>query len=376
MDKPDIGQLSNQDLAPGEFPGGDRQPFRLHLTPEVHERIHKHAAESPSVEICGVLVGQWHKDPAGPFAAITEVIRGEAATSKFAEVTFTHETWAKINQEMDTRFSQLTIVGWYHSHPDFGIFLSDRDLFIQQHFFSGSGQIAYVVDPVRKQEGMFVWRLGKPVLAPFFWVGDRPVPAPAAGAPLESKSGSEMEAPGRVSGHGPQHAGLLDQFLPLAGMLAVFVLGFLFGANRGESRRDQLEQEAVAHAALMLGVKPGLNESLDRTLGNLEALAGQVVSLERQASPPAKEKEQEQRELWKAVRENLAATQEQLRGLQKQYSLTPEQTQRMLTRAAYEVVRRAPDIPAEEQEKAMRLLTQAMLADIQENWPKLVGVKK
>ena len=73
---------------------------------------------------------------------------------------------------MDTKFTDRDIVGWYHSHPNFGIFLSDRDCFIQEHFFNGPGQIAYVVDPVNGVEGVFAWRDGKAKLCPHFWVGD------------------------------------------------------------------------------------------------------------------------------------------------------------------------------------------------------------
>ena len=62
-----------------------------------------------------------------------------------AEVTFTHETWNKINAEMDSRFAHLAIVGWYHSHPDFGVFLSDRDLQI--------GRGGPVSDPARVLSG-------------------------------------------------------------------------------------------------------------------------------------------------------------------------------------------------------------------------------
>jgi molybdopterin/thiamine biosynthesis adenylyltransferase len=37
---------------------------------QVQEAIWKHAAEDTSVEICGVLVGSWHRDLAGPFDAL------------------------------------------------------------------------------------------------------------------------------------------------------------------------------------------------------------------------------------------------------------------------------------------------------------------
>ena len=147
------------------FPAAGTRRSACIFTPEVHAALWKHAGEDTSVEICGVLVGSWHRDEVGPFVKIVESIRGEGAETRFAEVTFTHQTWAKINAEMDTKFADLTIVGWYHTHPDFGIFLSDRDRFIQEHFFSGPGQIAHVIDPIRRIEGVFVWRDGKPALA-------------------------------------------------------------------------------------------------------------------------------------------------------------------------------------------------------------------
>ena len=54
----------------------------------------------------------------------------------------------------------LDIVGWYHTHPDFGIFLSSHDLFIHRNFFDQPLQVAYVVDPIRQTRGFFRWRDG------------------------------------------------------------------------------------------------------------------------------------------------------------------------------------------------------------------------
>jgi proteasome lid subunit RPN8/RPN11 len=181
MSELDIRLLEGEDLPNEAFPGGRNEPFRVFFAPEVHAALWQHAGEDTSVEICGVLVGSWHRDEIGPFAKITGSIRGEGAKARFAEVTFTHETWAKINAEMDTKFAALKIVGWYHTHPDFGIFLSDRDRFIHEHFFSEPGHVAHVIDPVRQIEGVFVWRDAKPTLTDHFWVGDKVLAGMPAG---------------------------------------------------------------------------------------------------------------------------------------------------------------------------------------------------
>jgi hypothetical protein len=68
---------------------------------------------------------------------------------------------------MDEHHPGKKIVGWYHSHPDFGVFLSDMDMFIHRHFFNLPWQVAHVYDPIRKEEGVFVWRSGEPVIEHF-----------------------------------------------------------------------------------------------------------------------------------------------------------------------------------------------------------------
>ena len=78
-DSIDVRLLSRQDLPQETFPGGRNEGFRVFFSPEVHAAIWKHAAEDTSVEICGVLVGSWHRDPAGPFVKIIESIRGEGS---------------------------------------------------------------------------------------------------------------------------------------------------------------------------------------------------------------------------------------------------------------------------------------------------------
>jgi hypothetical protein len=53
------------------------------------------------------------------------------------------------------------LVGWYHSHPGHGVFLSAYDQFIQNQFFPSEGQVAMVIDPQTGEEGLFVSRNGK-----------------------------------------------------------------------------------------------------------------------------------------------------------------------------------------------------------------------
>jgi proteasome lid subunit RPN8/RPN11 len=62
-------------------------------------------------------------------------VRGDTAKRGSTHVTFTHETWDVIHKTMEKDHPKLDIVGWYHSHPGFGVEFSEMDIFIQKNFF-------------------------------------------------------------------------------------------------------------------------------------------------------------------------------------------------------------------------------------------------
>lgn len=123
------------------------------VSSEVARRIRQHARSNMKTEVCGVLIGGM-KDGA---VHIDECIAGKDAAQAGTHVTFTQDTWEHIYKVKDAEFPDERIVGWYHSHPGFGIFLSDHDTFIHRNFFSAPEQVAWVYDPHSDEEGFFGW---------------------------------------------------------------------------------------------------------------------------------------------------------------------------------------------------------------------------
>jgi len=115
--------------------------------------IRQHARSSPKMEICGVLIG-WKDDKQ---TIVEGAIAGKGASQGGAHVTFTQETWNHIHHEKEEKYPEKSIIGWYHTHPGFGVFLSEHDLFIHNNFFSDPGHIAWVFDPNSDEEGCFGW---------------------------------------------------------------------------------------------------------------------------------------------------------------------------------------------------------------------------
>jgi proteasome lid subunit RPN8/RPN11 len=124
---------------------------------EVTRRIRQHARTHRKSEVCGVLIGEDANGTIEIRASIEALNAAQAGT----HVTFTQDAWEEIYRVKDELYPEERIVGWYHSHPGFGVFLSEHDMFIQQNFFSSPGQVAWVYDPHTDEEGCFGWVSGE-----------------------------------------------------------------------------------------------------------------------------------------------------------------------------------------------------------------------
>lgn len=139
-------------------PAADDLP--IFLNHRVAIAMERHTLSDTTVELGGVLLGHEAVDDrtGAPFVWIVGSLEAKHYANTEASFTYTHDSWAEIRQARERSFPDLDIVGWYHTHPDFGIFLSGHDQFLHRHFFGQPLQVAYVVDPIRGERGFFHWR--------------------------------------------------------------------------------------------------------------------------------------------------------------------------------------------------------------------------
>ena len=174
--------------------------------------IYRHVFENADREVGGVLIGRLAVD--GRMPLVTGAIPALSADEQRATLTFTQEAWAHVHRVLESDFpADEQIVGWYHSHPGFGIFLSGHDLFIHENFFSAPSQIAVVIDPHACTEGVFAWQ-GNELRA----FGERSTPEGWGSAPA-----------GRPSPTGPRAVSSEQRGYPLL----VLVLAALIGVGVG-----------------------------------------------------------------------------------------------------------------------------------------------
>ena len=120
----------------------------------VNQEIEKYSHIDLKNEVGGVLVGRLNQEG---IIEVLGAIEAKYADHKAASLTFTHESWNFIHSTIEQKYSDLNIVGWFHTHPGYGIFLSSYDLFIHKNFFRLPYQVALVIDPCQNLRGVFTW---------------------------------------------------------------------------------------------------------------------------------------------------------------------------------------------------------------------------
>lgn len=212
----------------------------------VMANIEGHAYSNLTAEVGGMLMGSVEKGR----TTIVGSIPALAASAEQATLTFTHEVWEDILSLAAKEFPEHSIVGWYHTHPTFGIFLSDYDMFIQENFFGAPGNFALVIDPVQGLYG---------------WFGQN-----AAGAVEVCEEGTTSRGPRRAS-EPTVHASFSPRKTGIKIALAAGI-GVLVGS-------------ALSAGVVMSQVPPDLSATLQSTKtqvsdlqGRLDALRGETQS--------------------------------------------------------------------------------------------------
>jgi proteasome lid subunit RPN8/RPN11 len=121
-------------------------------------QIEAHAASNLAVELGGVLLGYGRQDNGRLSVEVMAAL--PVATDDHGPVhfTFTADSWAQIHQDRARRYPDLQIVGWFHTHPDLGVFYSADDVVVHSAAFVMPWHVGLVLDPVRGEGCFFGWR--------------------------------------------------------------------------------------------------------------------------------------------------------------------------------------------------------------------------
>lgn len=153
----------------GEVSDG-QQRLSVYVNLKASQAIWEHARRlDMKYEVGGALIGYYcragkgAKDPR--FLVVTDVLNMPPDYFKSpALLRFTNDFMDQLDsymEQLNNLDPNLRRLGFYHTHPGYGVFLSATDIKTFEGIFKEDWQIAMVVDPVREDEGVFYWQGGK-----------------------------------------------------------------------------------------------------------------------------------------------------------------------------------------------------------------------
>ncbi|XUM23206.1 Mov34/MPN/PAD-1 family protein [Bradyrhizobium oligotrophicum S58] len=127
---------------------------RVVVAPCIMAGIFAHLREE-RMEMGGLLLGAVYEGLSGPDDFIIEIVdfvRSIEFLGTSVSLRMDSDVWERARRSA----GGSTVVGWYHSHPDLGVFFSGTDRRTQRAFFNQPHSIGLVVDPIRLEEKWFI----------------------------------------------------------------------------------------------------------------------------------------------------------------------------------------------------------------------------
>ena len=100
------------------------------------------------LEALGYLVGDYCRWKNKEYTIVEDAVTSDLETTS---VSVHFQAFEKAFDQLDKIDFDYVIVGWYHSHPGHGCFMSVTDISTQKRMFNKSFHIAIVVDPINKE---------------------------------------------------------------------------------------------------------------------------------------------------------------------------------------------------------------------------------
>ncbi|MBO7409668.1 MAG: Mov34/MPN/PAD-1 family protein, partial [Candidatus Methanomethylophilaceae archaeon] len=105
-------------------------------------------------ETMGLMIGRVYRDDKGTYAVMHRTFTSDLVADA-THVRFDAESMDALIDAIDGMADDERIIGWYHSHLDYGVFMSETDVRTQHSLFGEGMGFALVIDPLRGEFAVF-----------------------------------------------------------------------------------------------------------------------------------------------------------------------------------------------------------------------------
>lgn len=151
----------------------DSSVTKVFLAKRFIQKLHSFVSEENDIrsfqggvipEIGGFILGKFEDTGEGIAVYFERFVDIEPASNGLYQIEFGSDAWLKLDNARDLyKEDGYELMGWFHTHPGHGLFLSKPDLNIHTNLFKRSFQIAMVIDPISKntdywEMALFSWK--------------------------------------------------------------------------------------------------------------------------------------------------------------------------------------------------------------------------
>ena len=168
----------------------------IYIDKQAYDAIHRHGAANPKREVVGIILGNASENSTGTYRVdIIGIVKSDSAPGNQTQAQFTHEVWLQLVESAKRDYPNQKVVGWYHTHPGFGAFMSDDDVNSHRLAFSHPWHVAAVCDPIKNELCFFGWDGSEIKAIKGFYTYEVPAKELKLLAPPKKKTPLQIKAP-------------------------------------------------------------------------------------------------------------------------------------------------------------------------------------
>jgi proteasome lid subunit RPN8/RPN11 len=169
-------------------------------------QVAAHSQSDDSVELGGALLGRAYRHSGGVVIEVMAALPAVSGDHGPIHFTFSADSWSHLHRDKASHYPDLDIIGWFHTHPDLGVFYSSDDVVVHSAAFTQPWHVGLVVDPIREEAAYFGWLNG--VLTPYEGFYELPERQPTPLTPwrvVRTAVWDTSYEPPSPSGNAPSH---------------------------------------------------------------------------------------------------------------------------------------------------------------------------
>lgn len=123
-------------------------------------QIAAHSKSNLDYEVGGAMLGRAFRSNGQAYVEVRAAIPAVTNDHGPVHFTFTADAWSQLHKDRSENYPDLDIIGWFHTHPDLGVFYSSDDVVVHSAAFTLPWHVGMVIDPIRRETAFFGWNAG------------------------------------------------------------------------------------------------------------------------------------------------------------------------------------------------------------------------